>query len=126
MNETGKRRGLARSIASLAGVAVLTGVVTVPEVRQTAHDNDPAVIELRDQEAERQRSEDEAEERRWRRHDRVMAITHYLTLALILIAAALFFLLIFGSMVEREEAARHGKPVPPVPDLTLPYTVPVL
>ncbi len=126
MNETRKRRGLARSIASLTGLATLTGVAAVLEARRTAHDNDPTVIDLQAQEAERQKAESDAEERKWRRHYLGMAIVHYLTLALLLVAAALLVILFFGSMAARDNAIRRGQPVPQTPDLTLPVPIPVL
>lgn len=121
MNEDGKRHGMVRNIAKLAGLAVLTGVVAVLEARQVAHHNDPAVIELRFQEEKRRRKAIADQEKRNRRYRWEMAILHYLTLALLLVALALFLILILGYALERNDAVRHGRPAPPVPDLTFPF-----
>jgi len=126
MNETGKRRGMVRNIASLAGLAVFTGVVAVLEARQTAHDADPAVIELKVREAKRRQAQIAAEERKCRRDYLKMTIMHYLTLALLLVAMVLWTLLFLGSMISPSDAIRRGRPIPPPLDPTMPVPMPVL
>lgn len=119
MNETGKGHGLTSSIVTLASLALFAGALVVLEARQTAHDNDPAVIELEAKQAERLEAEFKGEERK-------TTILHYLTLAILLATAAAWVIVLLGSIAAGDNAIRRGQPAPPMPDMTLPGSIPVL
>jgi len=125
MNDTAPKTGLGRKVAILAGTAVLMGMLTAMETRQAAIERDPAVLETRAREEARQEAELKAFDKRSRKHDRTMAFLHYLTLAILVLTALLMVVAFLGPLAARENAIRQGKPIPPMPDMSMPPYIPI-